>query len=195
MADHEHIHHRLLDRGLTPRRAALLLYAFCGIAAVMALMQESVQSRFGAIIVVLFCTVAWLGVQRLGYQEFGLAGKLVFQGALRETIDFQVRLRELERSLASAESVDDIWRILTSRYQEFGFDGIRMKFAERNYEHHWEPTSVGGWQLRITLSDGQYVNLYQDRPGTVHAVILTDFAGVVRDALTAKSVKQAVSGR
>jgi hypothetical protein len=70
-----------------------------------------------------------------------------------------------------------------------------MKFGERNYKHQWEPTSVVGWQLRISLSDGQYVNLYKDRPGTVHAVVSTDFAGVVRDALTAKSVKQTVSDR
>ncbi|MBV8902876.1 MAG: undecaprenyl/decaprenyl-phosphate alpha-N-acetylglucosaminyl 1-phosphate transferase, partial [Acidobacteriia bacterium] len=31
-ADRGHIHHRLLERGLTPRRAALFLYGICGLA-------------------------------------------------------------------------------------------------------------------------------------------------------------------
>jgi UDP-N-acetylmuramyl pentapeptide phosphotransferase/UDP-N-acetylglucosamine-1-phosphate transferase len=34
-ADRGHIHHRLLDRGLTTRRAVFLLYGFCALAAVL----------------------------------------------------------------------------------------------------------------------------------------------------------------
>ena len=35
-ADRGHIHHRLLAQGLQPRRAALLLYGVCGVAAIVA---------------------------------------------------------------------------------------------------------------------------------------------------------------
>ena len=38
-ADRGHIHHRLLDRGFTPRRAALMLYAVCGVGAALSLLQ------------------------------------------------------------------------------------------------------------------------------------------------------------
>jgi UDP-GlcNAc:undecaprenyl-phosphate GlcNAc-1-phosphate transferase len=192
-ADREHIHHRLLDHGLTPRRAALLLYAFCGLAAAMAVLQDSAQNRLGGLIVALFCAAAWLGVQRLGYPEFGVAGKLMFPGALRETIDLQVRLQELERTLIQMESADDAWRVLVSRCHEFGFDGMRMRFAGRDYAHNGGPRTATGWQLRIPLPDEQYVNLYHDRPGAVHAVVLTHFADVIRNVFTAKSLQQAVT--
>ena len=36
-ADRGHIHHRLLDRGLTPRKVALLLYGCCAVGAVCSL--------------------------------------------------------------------------------------------------------------------------------------------------------------
>jgi UDP-GlcNAc:undecaprenyl-phosphate/decaprenyl-phosphate GlcNAc-1-phosphate transferase len=39
-ADQRHIHHRLLERGLTPRRAALFLYGICGLAAAFSLLQD-----------------------------------------------------------------------------------------------------------------------------------------------------------
>lgn len=40
-ADRAHIHHRLLDRGLNPRNAALLLYAFCTLAGIVSLLMTS----------------------------------------------------------------------------------------------------------------------------------------------------------
>src|ERR1035437_5352143 len=51
-ADRGHIHHRLLDRGLTPRRVALLLYAACVVGAVCSI--AIVQGRFSAIVIVFF---------------------------------------------------------------------------------------------------------------------------------------------
>ena len=38
-ADRGHIHHRLLDRGLSPRRVALILYGVCGLAAIFSMLQ------------------------------------------------------------------------------------------------------------------------------------------------------------
>src|SRR5712692_3700417 len=40
-ADRGHIHHRLLDRGFTPRTVALILYAFCGLAAAFSLVESA----------------------------------------------------------------------------------------------------------------------------------------------------------
>jgi UDP-GlcNAc:undecaprenyl-phosphate GlcNAc-1-phosphate transferase len=47
-ADRNHIHHQLLDRGLSPRRVALILYGVGGIAAVFSLMQSMYHNRFSA---------------------------------------------------------------------------------------------------------------------------------------------------
>src|SRR5579872_4288038 len=41
--DRGHIHHRLLDRGFTPRGVALMLYAVCALGASVSLLQSVVQ--------------------------------------------------------------------------------------------------------------------------------------------------------
>ncbi len=80
-ADSMHIHHRLLARGFTPRRVALLLYAACGLAATMSLLASVSQNQFKGAIIVIFCAAAWIGVQHLGYVEFGVAGRMVLPAA------------------------------------------------------------------------------------------------------------------
>src|SRR6476646_9925338 len=54
-ADRGHIHHRLLARGLQPRRAALLLYGVCGAAAVLAVLLGFVGYATGVVLMILAC--------------------------------------------------------------------------------------------------------------------------------------------
>src|SRR5262249_16129472 len=98
-ADRAHIHHRLLHRRFTPRRVALLLYGACGVAAGFSLLEDVTQNRFSGLIVILFCVAAWVGVQHLGYAEFGIAGKLVLGGSFRGMVNSQLRLQQFERKL------------------------------------------------------------------------------------------------
>ena len=72
-ADQGHIHHKLLARGLTPRRVVILVYVVCGLCAVLSLLQSFAHERFGGPIIILFCAGAWIGVQHLGYAEFEMA--------------------------------------------------------------------------------------------------------------------------
>src|ERR1700736_4974876 len=72
--DRGHIHHRLLDRGFTPRKVVLTLYAACGIFATLSLL--TVWAPNVGIVIVLFCACTWIGIQHLGYLEFGVAGRM-----------------------------------------------------------------------------------------------------------------------
>src|SRR5207247_514333 len=74
-ADRGHIHHRLLDRGLSPRRVALLLYAVGGLGALFSILQSVVPSRLSLLILALFCASTWIFVHSLKYVEFGVAGR------------------------------------------------------------------------------------------------------------------------
>lgn len=54
-ADREHIHHRLLDRGLSPRQAVGVLYVLAAIGAIFALVASApVAGKFQGFIVLLF---------------------------------------------------------------------------------------------------------------------------------------------
>ncbi len=59
-ADRSHVHHRLLARGFTARRVALLLYAAAGCAGYLSLLMSKFHSQFGGVIIVLFALGASL---------------------------------------------------------------------------------------------------------------------------------------
>jgi len=184
-ADRRHIHHILLDRGLTPRRVALLLYGICALAAIFSLLQNAVHNRFSGLIVILFCVAAWIGVQHLGYSEFGLASRLFFKGGFRQIIDVQFRLQEFERSLASVRTLPQCWHTIRNGCREFGFTGVRLSVQGRIFESISEKGGDGEWQLRIALPDRQYVNLYRDLGTETDPTALASFARVLESSLRA----------
>ena len=60
-ADRGHIHHRLLDRGFSPRRVALLLYAIGGLGALFSVLQSLIHGWLALLIPALFCIATALG--------------------------------------------------------------------------------------------------------------------------------------
>lgn len=174
-ADREHIHHRLLARGITPRRAVLILYGVCGLAALFSLLQNVSPTNVSGIVIVCFCAAAWIGVQHLGYGEFAAARKMVLRGTLRSMIDVQLRLQQYEATLTAAEGPDAIWETIRAGSEEFGFEGARLLIGGVVYERA-VPGDQSIWQLRIPLPDKQYVNFYRSVEATMHPLVLTLFS-------------------
>lgn len=102
-ADRGHIHHRLLDLGYSPRRAAFVLYGACFLATVFCVAQTMASHQVGVSVIVLFCVAAWLGIQSLGYAEFPLAARLMLSGTIQHSVDAHLNLRTAENSLRTAE--------------------------------------------------------------------------------------------
>lgn len=75
-ADRGHIHHRLLDRGLSPKTALAALYGFCFVASLIAVLQTRIQSEaIFAVLIAGFLSVAYFGATFLGYTALSLAGR------------------------------------------------------------------------------------------------------------------------
>src|SRR5271156_6541986 len=56
--DRGHIHHKLLDRGLSPRRAVLTMYGICTVVAILSLLASALHNQLSGLIVVVFCAAA-----------------------------------------------------------------------------------------------------------------------------------------
>jgi len=70
-ADREHIHHKLLQMGLSHRQVVIVLYAVSAVFGLLSLfLLWPTGSSLGLVLAVLG-TGVWLGVQHLGYLEFG----------------------------------------------------------------------------------------------------------------------------
>ena len=70
MADHNHIHHRLLALGIDHGRAVLILYGAGLVCAVGAFASLFLQARHAALFIVGAVVAGAIGIRRLGYDEF-----------------------------------------------------------------------------------------------------------------------------
>ena len=183
--DRRHVHHRLLDRGLTPRRAVLLLYGGGALAAAFSLLQNSMSDQFGGSVIVLFCVLACISIQYLGYVEFGTATRMVLNGHFRKVVDAEVRLRIFEERLDQTSSFVQCWDAICTSYGDFGLEGARLSAGGVVLE---EVPSLENryWQIRVPLHGDAYINFYSsfDRDPGPH--LLSGFIRAVECGLKSK---------
>jgi len=152
-ADRGHIHHRLLERGLTPRGVALALYGVTGLAAAFSLLQTYFSNRFSGLIIVAFCGVAWMGIQQLGYAEFGAARRILTRRSFQGLVSAQLSLQKFQRDLEGCRSLEDAWPVVRDACAEFGFHHVRVDAGDRTYESRSPaPRSPQAWTVLIPLA-------------------------------------------
>jgi UDP-GlcNAc:undecaprenyl-phosphate GlcNAc-1-phosphate transferase len=127
-ADREHIHHKLLQRGLSHRQVVIVLY---GVSAVFALLSLFLLwptgSTVGLVLAVLG-TGIWIGVQHLGYLEFGELRR-VAQRTIEQPYIFvnNLSVRRATQELSVAASLPQVCRILTAAFDSNDFDGFELR--------------------------------------------------------------------
>lgn len=197
VADRAHIHHRLLDRGLTPRRVVLLLYAACGLAAALSLLASVSRNEIKGLIIVLFCAGAWLGIQHLGYIEFSLAGRMFLDGAFRQHLRQQLALQTFRHGLAAAVTLEQRWGLMREAFREFGFSEVECRLGGRVWAELLEKNNSGPeWQLEVPLENGDYIRLRRPVRCGVQPSVLESLVEVLHTTFAPKApaVRRAVSG-
>jgi UDP-GlcNAc:undecaprenyl-phosphate GlcNAc-1-phosphate transferase len=127
-ADREHIHHKLLERGMSHRQVVIVLYAVSAFFALLSLfMFWPTGSTLGLILAVLG-TGVWLGVQQLGYLEFGELGRLA-QRTLeqRRALVSNLAIRRATESLKTTRDYVQVCHLLQTALSGGGFDGFDLR--------------------------------------------------------------------
>jgi UDP-GlcNAc:undecaprenyl-phosphate GlcNAc-1-phosphate transferase len=158
LADRDHIHHRLLSRGYAPHHVVLLIYGICSIGATVSLLLTFYHQTYRGFVIVLVVLAAWLGLQHLGYSEFGVVGKMLIGGGFRSVLSAQFALDGFEREFRDDISLEQCWEILYLNSSEFGFSGVDFHL---DGEIHRSGTSEG-WQARIDFPGHGYINLWRE---------------------------------
>ncbi len=179
--DRGHIHHQLLSRGFTPRRAVLLLYATGGLAAALSLTASFFQNRAAGIVIVLFCAAAGGGVYALRYAEFRVAGSLLRQGAFQRMLNAQVNFSGLEDALRAATSDRERFEVLRETCERLGLGGVSARL--NGVEYGRAPAGGGDWEARIPLSGGDYVRLSAVEAAADWPLALAPLAAILREAV------------
>ena len=126
-ADREHIHHKLLQLGMSHRQVVIVLYGVSAIFALLSLfLLWPTGSTLGLVLAVLG-TGIWMGVQHLGYLEFGelrrVAQRTVTQ---RQVFVNNLAIRRAAEELRTAADFQDLHRILSAAFEENDFDGFEL---------------------------------------------------------------------
>jgi UDP-GlcNAc:undecaprenyl-phosphate/decaprenyl-phosphate GlcNAc-1-phosphate transferase len=150
-ADREHIHHKLLQHGLSHRQVVIVLYAVSAVFALLSLfLLWPTGSTLGLVMAVLG-TGIWLGVQRLGYLEFGelrrVAQRTIEQ---RQIFINNLSIRRATEELKVTRDYEQLCRILAAAFSANDFDAFDL---------HWRwlpeaPPTVQDLQL-ISGGNGQ----------------------------------------
>ena len=125
--DREHIHHKLLDRGLSQRQVVVLLYGVSAIFALLSLfLLWPTGSTLGLVLTVLG-TGIWLGVQRLGYLEFGELRR-VAQRTMEQPQVFinNLAIRRATEELKVARDRQQLSCILSAAFSNNDFDAFDL---------------------------------------------------------------------
>jgi UDP-GlcNAc:undecaprenyl-phosphate GlcNAc-1-phosphate transferase len=188
-ADRGHIHHRLLDRGLSPRRVAVLLYAASAVGACFSLLQSTTRDHLGVLIIALFCIAVWIGVQYLRYQEFDIVASLVRHNGIRSIVKSHMSFQGYEEKLRAAGSADECWSIIRTVACEVGFSRVALRLGDQTYQDQLAQTSNQQWTLRVPLPDSQYVNFMCQFDLSAAPVVVAPLADFLHRVLCVKAAE------
>ncbi len=126
--DREHIHHKLLDLGFSHSQVVTVLYAVSAIFALLSLFLLYPSGGTLGLVLLVLGTGVWLGVQHLGYLEFGelrrVAQRTIDQ---RQIVVNNLAIRRAAEELKVAQSVDQICQILAAAFYVNDFDCFELR--------------------------------------------------------------------
>jgi UDP-GlcNAc:undecaprenyl-phosphate GlcNAc-1-phosphate transferase len=127
-ADREHIHHKLLQNGMTHRQVVILLYGVSAIFAILSLfLLWPTGSSLGLVLVVLGAGI-WIGVQHLGYLEFGELARVAHRTLDQPQIFVNnLAIRRAIEEFKVARDYDQVRHILTAAFGSNDFDSFELQ--------------------------------------------------------------------
>jgi UDP-GlcNAc:undecaprenyl-phosphate/decaprenyl-phosphate GlcNAc-1-phosphate transferase len=156
-ADREHIHHKLLQRGMSPRQVVIALYAVSAIFALLSLfLLWPERNTLGLVLVVIGLGV-WFGVQHLGYLEFWEIHRIAQRTFEQKSIFVNnLAIRRAIEELKCASDYVQVCHILRSAFLSNDFDGFELSVAAEGDE---DPVGVDA-----RLSGGRGKILHFEKP-------------------------------
>src|SRR5258708_4326524 len=125
--DREHIHHKLLGRGISHRQTVLVLYSVSACFCLFSLLLLNPGGAALAAVLLVVGIGVLIGVQQLRYHEFLELGRVANRALnQRHAIANGVRVRRAADSLESCSNLQEFCRILRECVEPIGFDGFGL---------------------------------------------------------------------
>ncbi len=143
-ADRRHIHHRLVEVGLSRRRTVLVLYAISSVFLMLAFAAFVSQGRLVPILFGFMCLTLIFSARLFSFsREWFSVGRVLGNSLeLRKETQYALALvRWLELEAERAESVESLWEDFAFASKKLGFSGVRVVLAgaERSWKSPLPP--------------------------------------------------------
>jgi len=176
-ADSDHIHHRLLRMGLTPRRVVIVLYAVAAAFGALSLLTMTSRSQTVGLVVIATSVITWIGVQQLGYAEFSEIQRTFRYGVgnERRALGNNVYLTSVAERFTAAPDFDCLWAVLTDVAQRLQFVRAELRAgtdgatpvgpAVREWERREEDASgpAAVWTVPLVAEGSVFATLVLSR--------------------------------
>src|SRR5712692_81543 len=209
-ADREHIHHKLLGRGISHRQAVLVLYGVSACFGLLSLLLLNPGGTAVATVLVVVGIGVLIGVQQLRYHEFLELGHMANRTLnQRHVIANDISIRRAADALESCTNLVQFCQILQQCLEPIGFDGLGLYLSSglpvevelfplnrvnrSKLQFFWDrlPTSSDtNWSLTFSLE-----NYQRERLGsfTLYRKSATSPLWMDLDVLTATEFSSAVA--
>jgi UDP-GlcNAc:undecaprenyl-phosphate/decaprenyl-phosphate GlcNAc-1-phosphate transferase len=151
-ADREHIHHKLLGRGISHKQAVLLLYGVSAGFGLLSLFLLHPAVSIGVLVFMVAGTGVLVGLRELRYHEFlelGHVARQIFKQ--RRIMANDINVRRAADAMLSCTTLAQFRQILQQCLRPAGIDGFGLYFSPQpRLEAEAHPfTSLKGCKLRF----------------------------------------------
>lgn len=127
-ADREHIHHKLLEKGLSKKKVLLILYAVNVLIMLGVLLIIRQQMNLDLMGLILLAVLAVAGLRLLGYIEFlpFIRDALRNYSLGRKRKYFKYVIKRFREGASKSRTLDEFWAHLTELLQEYNFSSATV---------------------------------------------------------------------
>jgi UDP-GlcNAc:undecaprenyl-phosphate GlcNAc-1-phosphate transferase len=123
--DKEHIHHKLMDLGLSHRQSVLVLYGFCIVLGAVAMVLTYSNSLQAALLLVVLMLVAFFFLRSLGYVRFArIQGSAVDRKRNRA---MRAALQPLGRQVRQIRTPAQMWPVIVEAATALGAVAVSLQ--------------------------------------------------------------------
>ncbi len=137
VSDKGHIHHALLRLGMSQKKAVLLLYGFCVLLLGFGAAVLFNKSRVAAIYLGAIGLISIVAMRVLGYLNYEKIHTVLSNRWRYRVKDVACRLLSLK--MKNAETVKQLWKLLTEAAEEFEVDDMELSLngVYKDSPLHW----------------------------------------------------------
>jgi len=122
--DNSHIHHRLIEKGLTHNRATLILYGFCLMFCIVAMLTVFHNKMVVGIGILCLFVVIYFGARSLGYIDVFTDARVSHERPFFRLAYLIVEMTKIKIRLAQKE--EDLWDIVRETCEELEMDSLEI---------------------------------------------------------------------